>query len=177
MLDFFRNLFGVGAKDNKSRQETTEGEAGLLRKALEHKENELRERNEVIANMKKEYKTLRESSESAAQYAVIQERLRIYQSVSQLLINYPTAQKRVALHPDLKAKDLMGMLKPLDKMMGEMELQAIGEPDEIVPFDPALHIPAQMDAKFEEKMPVTILFRGYRMQDNLLDKAKVQKVE
>ena len=177
MFDFIRNLFGMGARDKKNQQETPENEVGMLRKALGHKEKELRERDEVIATMKMEYKTLRESSESAVQYAVMQERLRIYKSVSQLLINYPTAQKRVALNPDLKAKDLMGMLKPLDKMMGEMELRAIGEPDEIVPFDPALHIPAQMDAEFEEKTPVTIIFQGYQMQDNLLDKAKVQKVE
>ena len=34
-----------------------------------------------------------------------------------------------------------------------------------------------IDAEFEEKTPVTIIFRGYQMQDTLLDKAKVQKVD
>lgn len=177
MFDFIRNLFGMGAKDKNNQQETPENEAGMLRKALGHKENELHERDEVIATMKMEYKTLREAGDALIQNAVEEERVRIYRSVSQLLINYPTAQKRVALNPELKAKDLMGMLKPLEKMMETLELQAIGNPDETVPYNPVVHAAAQAGADYEERTTVVIKLRGYKMKDVLLDKAKVQKVE
>ena len=177
MLDFIRKLFSFGAKEEKNQAASIQAETSLWGKALEHKENELRERDEIIKNMKTEYKTLREAGDALIQNAVEEERVRIYRSVSQLLINYPTAQKRVALNPELKAKDLMGMLKPLEKMMETLELQAIGNPDETVPYNPVVHAAAQAGAEYEESATVVIKLRGYKMKDVLLDKAKVQKVE
>ena len=61
MLDFIRKIFAFGAKEEKNQMASIQAETSLLGKALEHKENELRERDEIIKNMKTEYKILRES--------------------------------------------------------------------------------------------------------------------
>lgn len=90
-----------------------------------------------------------------------------------LLTNYPTAKLMTIVKPDLPAKNLVALFKPLDNLLAHWRFQPIGKPWEQVAYNPQLHQPDYEDLKIGEL--VFIRFIGYRRGDRILYPAKVSR--
>lgn len=95
------------------------------------------------------------------------------ESLYSLLTNYPTAKIMTKVKPDLPAKNLVNLFKPLDHLLSEWGIDSIGKPWEKVPYNPQLHQPDTNNIKEGEM--VYIRFVGYRDGERILYPAKVSK--
>ncbi|NCO73881.1 MAG: hypothetical protein GW856_01240 [Cyanobacteria bacterium] len=94
-----------------------------------------------------------------------------------LLANYPTAKIMVKLKPDLSANHLITLLKPLDKLLTQWNIESIGKPWEKVFFNPEIHYSDEDDIIANDL--VYIRFIGYAQKNalnyHILLKAKVSR--
>lgn len=96
-----------------------------------------------------------------------------FEQLQSLLTNYPTAKIMVKFKPDLPAKSVICLLKPLEELLSAWEITPVGQPWRQVEFDPNLHQPDADDIR--EGDLVYIRFVGYAQQDKVLVKAKVSR--
>ena len=96
-----------------------------------------------------------------------------FEQLQSLLTNYPTAKIMVKFKPDLPAKSVVCLLKPLEELLAGWEITPVGQPWRRVNFDPNLHQPDADDIR--EGDLVYIRFVGYAQQDKVLIKAKVSR--
>jgi molecular chaperone GrpE (heat shock protein) len=150
-----------------------EQENALLRRSVEERESEVAKLAETIERLRNEYAKKSADIGVEVETEAISIKKSVYQSAAPLLINYPRAQKMVEANPELKAKDLMGMLKPLDRLAEALGLERIGEPDEWVSFDETLHQADKDEEEFSDGTRALIKYNGYRMGDVILSKARV----
>jgi molecular chaperone GrpE (heat shock protein) len=94
-----------------------------------------------------------------------------FQQLHPLLISYPTARAIIKNKPDLPAKNLVALFKPLDNLLANWGIETIGKPWEKVPYNPQLHQADSQD--IEEGELVYIRFVGYRQGKRILSPAKV----
>jgi molecular chaperone GrpE (heat shock protein) len=150
-----------------------EQENAILRRSVEERESDLAQLKETIEKLKEEYAKQSAGIGAEMETEAVSIKKSVYQSVAHLLINYPRAQKMVEANPELKAKDLMGMLKPLDRLTEALGLERIGEPDEPALFDETLHQADKDEDEFSGGAEVRIKYNGYRMGGVILSKARV----
>ncbi|MBE9222812.1 hypothetical protein IQ215_08895 [Cyanobacterium stanieri LEGE 03274] len=96
-----------------------------------------------------------------------------FQQLESLLTNYPTAKIMVRFKPDLPAKSVVCLLKPLEELLAGWEITPVGQPWRRVNFNPNLHQPDADDIR--EGDWVYVRFVGYAQQDEVLVKAKVSR--
>jgi molecular chaperone GrpE (heat shock protein) len=96
-----------------------------------------------------------------------------FEQLQSLLTNYPTAQKMAAIKPDLPAKNLTSLFTPLETLLQDWQIEPIGLPWELVPYNSQLHQPDADD--IAENEPVYIRFVGYRQGERILCPAKVSR--
>lgn len=97
----------------------------------------------------------------------------VFAQLQTLLTNYPSARQMVQANPDLPAKNLVALLTPLDTLLQQWQYDAIGQPWQLVSFDPHLHQPD--DPTLQPGEAVYIRFVGYRQGDRILCPAKVSR--
>jgi molecular chaperone GrpE (heat shock protein) len=146
----------------------------FLKKICETKFAVTSKNEDLTEDMKREYFNLKSESENMIKQSNEDLKTDIYRTLSQLIVNYQPAKKKVLEDPDLKAKDIIGIIKPLEKFMEYMNLEKIGEIDQKTYFDEKIHAPVEKDAKYSNGDEVTIKFVGYKMNGKILDKAKVK---
>ncbi len=98
-----------------------------------------------------------------------------FEQLQSLLTNYPTAKMMVKFKPELAAKNVIALLKPLDNLLSYWQINTIGKPWQKVNFNPQLH---QADCdEINEGDLVYIRFVGYSQQttNHVLVKAKVSR--
>ncbi|BAQ64470.1 hypothetical protein [Geminocystis sp. NIES-3709] len=96
-----------------------------------------------------------------------------FESLQTLLANYPTAKIMVKLKPELPAKNVITLLKPLDKVLIQWGIESIGKPWEKVSYNPQIHYSDEENLIPNEM--VYIRFVGYRQQEKILLPAKVSR--
>ena len=96
-----------------------------------------------------------------------------FEQLQALLTNYPTAKMMIKFKPDLPAKNVISLLKPLDNFLSYWQISPIGQPWQKVKFDPQFHQPDSDD--INEGDFVYIRFVGYSRDNNVLAKAKVSR--
>jgi predicted nucleic acid-binding Zn-ribbon protein len=173
MFKFLKNLFNK-QENNMQDYDLLKNEVEVLNRLIKEKDSELDKMERQINDMKAEYKELKDSFSKQDEQVLKDEKIRVYKAISQLLINYPTAKNKVEENPELKAKNLLGMMKPLDKLIEYLNLEAIGNVGEEVNYDERVHLPASSNINIDEASKVKIKFVGYKTDDIILDKAKVE---
>ena len=93
--------------------------------------------------------------------------------LKELLVHYPTAKLMVELKHHLPSKNLIGLLKPLEKLLQTWEVETIGEPWKRVPYNPLIHDCGE--EKINQGDPVYIRWVGYYQGDRVLLPAKVSR--
>ena len=91
-----------------------------------------------------------------------------------LILQLPTIVKAVETNPNLPAKKLLPLLKPLDKLLQHWGVTQIGNVGDIVTFNPQEHeLMDTIDINSQDENLVKIRYVGYRYQAKLLYRAKV----
>jgi molecular chaperone GrpE (heat shock protein) len=119
---------------------------------------------------------LRAEAAGAREQTAYDERRSLFQSLAQMLVQLPSVRKAVQDGADLRARDLLPLLAPLDGALRQMGIEPIGEVGGQAAFDPALHQPAAQGVVLTEGQSVRIKFVGYRMGETLLRRAQVEPV-
>ncbi|NJO85575.1 MAG: helix-turn-helix transcriptional regulator, partial [Synechococcaceae cyanobacterium RM1_1_27] len=96
-----------------------------------------------------------------------------FRTLQLLLTQYPSACKLAQTQPDLPAKNLVALFRPLETLMVDWGIQPIGQVWEAVDFDPVLHQPDQGSMMAGD--PVFIRYVGYRRGEQILCPAKVSR--
>lgn len=170
MFNFIKKLFRINRTDNTLLHK----EIKLLKRIVSNYEDEISDKNKLIEALKAEYKNKSDLISINEKEIILRNRLEIYKSVSQLLINYPKVSSMVIENPELKAKDMLGMLKPLDILILTLNLETIGSASNTTTFDKTIHEPYK-DDNISEGENVSIRFIGYKMNDIILNKARVER--
>ena len=91
-----------------------------------------------------------------------------------LILQLPTIVNAVENNPELPAKKLLPLLKPLDQLLQHWGITVIGKVGEIIPFNPQEHeLIDTMENKNQDSLSVKVRYVGYRYQEKLLYRAKV----
>ncbi len=97
----------------------------------------------------------------------------IFSLLQPLLTSYPTIRQIAQRKPDWPAQNVTALFHCLDALLRHWKYEAIGQPLELVPFQPQLHQPDQADIQPGD--PVYIRFVGYRQGERILCPAKVSR--
>lgn len=96
-----------------------------------------------------------------------------FEQLQTLLTNYPTVRQLITVKPDLPARNLSALFTPLETLLQDWSIEAIGVPWQQVAYDPQLHQADREDLTPGES--VYIRFVGYRQGERILCPAKVSR--
>ena len=95
-----------------------------------------------------------------------------FAQIQTLLTQYPSVRRMVEIQPDLPARNIVALLTSLENLLEFWECKPIGQPWEMVEYDPQLH---QGDADIQSGESVYVRFIGYQKSDRILIPAKVSR--
>lgn len=120
-----------------------------------------------------------ESSGTSDQQSLLQQpstpalhRQATLQALEPLLRQLPTAAFAVQ-HHNLPASHLLKIMQPLESLLADWDVIALGNVGQVVPFDPTWQTPLT-DAEYERDTPVSIRYVGYRVGRRTWLKAQVR---
>ena len=97
-----------------------------------------------------------------------------------LILQLPTIANAVEKNPQLPAKKLLPLLKPLDRLLDHWGIIVIGTIGQVVPFNPQEHELIDTietnGGDNQDNFLVKVRYVGYRYQSKLLYRAKVSYV-
>ncbi len=129
----------------------------------------------ALTSLKQEYQQLQQQLErqrESLQQEFQQASLQILES---WLLQWPTAEAAVEKNPQLPAERLLPLVKPVEKLIQQWGLKAIGFVGEELPYDPQWH--ELMKGTAEAGDTVKVRYVGYKQGDKLLYRAKVSPLE
>lgn len=156
--------------NSSDKLEATQDKYESLSKDFNLKVSDL---NNKILALEKQKSELEKTCDNLPQEIKQELQAEYFEQLQSLLTNYPTAKIMVKFKPDLPAKSVICLLKPLEELLSEWEIIPVGQPWRQVKFDPNLHQPDADDIR--EGDLVYIRFVGYAQQDKVLVKAKVSR--
>ena len=154
---FLFNLYSHKAKNNLKLKEEMETEQFEKR----------------ILDLKKEAQRLKHELEQQSTTLNIDFQDTTFEQLHSLLTSYPTVRAIVKTQPNLPAKNLVALFKPLDNLLANWGIETIGKPWQKASYNPQLHQSDSQD--IEEGESVYIRFIGYRQGDRILSPAKVSR--
>ncbi|NJL00504.1 MAG: hypothetical protein HC910_08005 [Spirulinaceae cyanobacterium SM2_1_0] len=128
----------------------------------------------VEVNWQQEYQHLQQqlATQAASLQAGFQrESLGILET---FLLQWPTAVAAVANNPQVPAKNLLPLVKPIEQLLAAWQLEPIGTVGAETAYDPQVH--ELMQGHADAGTPVRIRYVGYRHGDRLLHRARVSPV-
>jgi molecular chaperone GrpE (heat shock protein)/DNA-binding Xre family transcriptional regulator len=93
------------------------------------------------------------------------------QTLESWLLQWPTAAYAAQQNPTAPAVKLLPLVRPIENLLREWGVEAIGQVGETVAFDPAIHQPIGNVPNSGD--PVQVKYVGYRQGDRLIHRAKV----
>ncbi|MGD1809144.1 helix-turn-helix domain-containing protein [Dapis sp. BLCC M126] len=87
------------------------------------------------------------------------------------LQQWPTVVQKAKQNPRLAAVKILPLLRPVEKLMEQWNVESIGNVGEEVPFDPQLH--QLMDGSVQKGEMVKVRYTGCKQGNKLLFRAKV----
>lgn len=90
------------------------------------------------------------------------------------MLYWPTAAYRAQQNPQLPAIKILSLVKPIEKLLQQWGIEAIGTVGMQVPYDPQQH--QLIEGSIEPGKFVEIRNLGYRQGDRLLHRAKVSPI-
>ena len=128
----------------------------------------------AIADLKREYER------SQVQLAVQRQELwqefqqSSLQVIESWLLQWPTAAQKARENPELAAVKLLPLVRPIEQLMQQWQLEAIASVGAEVSYDPQLHQLLEGYAQPGEK--VKVRYTGYRQAEKLLYRARVSYI-
>jgi molecular chaperone GrpE (heat shock protein) len=139
-------------------------------------EMDLRERDQRIAVMRKEYATLETSSKRAAAGAGQEQLEQLFRKLAAPLASLSTLAALCDAGREVAAADLVSLLRSLEKQLKAAGLEQVGTPGESLCFDVAVH-QRMSGGAVSAGTPVVVRSPGYRCGGKVLFKAMVTSKE
>jgi len=124
--------------------------------------------------LKAEYQRLQQQLDRQRQESRIEFQQETLQQLEALLLQLPTAAYAAQQNPTMPARNLLPLLRPIDRLLQRWGIESIDRVGSEVAYDPHSH--QLMDAnEVETGEPVTVRYIGYRQGDKLLYRARVSR--
>ena len=128
-----------------------------------------------ITDLKREYSRSQLQLEQQRQVLLQEFQQSSLQLLESLLLQFPTAAHKARENPNLPAINIVPLvLKPLERLLQQWEVEAIAPVGAELPYDPQMHQLMEGIAKPGET--VKVRYSGYRQGEKLLYRAKVSPV-
>ncbi|NJN87212.1 MAG: helix-turn-helix domain-containing protein [Leptolyngbyaceae cyanobacterium SL_7_1] len=96
------------------------------------------------------------------------------QALESWLIQFPTAAHAAQANPSVPAVRLLPLMRPVEQLLKEWQVESIAPVGAELPYDPQLH--QLMEGSAQPGDRVRVRYAGYRQGDRLLYRAKVSPV-
>ncbi len=127
-----------------------------------------------VSQLKQEYERLQKQLEEQKAQLLQEFKQSTLQTLESLLLQLPTAAHAAQQNPDIPASRLIPLLKPIDQLLKEWEIESIAPVGTEIPYDPQQH--QLMNDTTEPGALVRVRYTGYVWGDRLLHRAKVSPV-
>jgi transcriptional regulator with XRE-family HTH domain len=124
--------------------------------------------------LRADYQRLQAEMETMAAHLLETFQTQTLNRLESLILQWPTAAHAAQQNPTLPAIRLIPLLKPLDQLLQDWEIEAIATVSDILPYDPTLHQWVGETAPPDIHHPVQVSHIGYRQKGRLLYRAKVR---
>ncbi|MEX0272087.1 nucleotide exchange factor GrpE [Leptolyngbyaceae cyanobacterium UHCC 1019] len=124
-----------------------------------------------IADLQQEYDRLQRQLNQQKEILGQEFQQSSLQVLESLLLQLPTAAYAAQQNPQLSAVKLLPLLRPIDTLLQQWEIEAIAQVGAEIPYDPQQHQLMEGVAATGDR--VRVRYVGYRQGDRLLYRAKV----
>nr|WP_309476535.1 helix-turn-helix domain-containing protein [Scytonema millei] len=124
-----------------------------------------------LKELKREYERLQAELAKQKQELRKEFQLASLQAIESWLLQWPTAAQKAKENPELAAVKLLPLVKPIEQLLQQWDVEAIASVGAEVEYDPQLHQLLSGSAQPGER--VIVRYIGYRQGDKLLYRAKV----
>lgn len=129
--------------------------------------------NAAIATLQQEYQRLQTQLQQQQQLLWQEFQAATLQSLESLLLQWPTAAYAAENNPQAPAVKLLPLLRPIQQLLQEWQIETIGPVGTEVDYDPQCH--QLIGGTAEPGDRVKIRYVGYRQGEKLLYRAKVSQ--
>ncbi|PZU99938.1 MAG: nucleotide exchange factor GrpE [Pseudanabaena sp.] len=129
-----------------------------------------------IAELRQECQYLQQKIERQAQEMRSQFQQETIQQLESLILQLPSAAYAAQNNPQMLAKNILPLLRPLDLLLQKWGIQAIGAVGEEASFDSQKHQLIEGSVAIAQGDRVVVRYVGYTQGDKLLYRARVSAV-
>jgi molecular chaperone GrpE (heat shock protein) len=164
----------IDINDRITRDLTVDSLAKLPEEMVNHQSEQVQNQN---SDLQAEYQLLLDRLERQKQDLRSQLIREAVQQIESLILQLPSAIYAAQQNPQLPAKNILPLLRPLDALLQKWEVIAIGAVGEQIAYDPQEH--ELMDQAMDQEQAIAVGDRvlvryvGYKFGDRLLHRARV----
>lgn len=127
----------------------------------------------TIADLQEEYKHLQQKLETQKQELRSQFERETIQQLESLLLQLPSAAHAAQNNPNMSAKNILPLLRPLDALLQKWGISMIGSVGAEVSYDPQKHQLMEGSNEIEDGDLAIVRYVGYIQGEKLLYRARV----
>ena len=127
----------------------------------------------TIADLQEEYKHLQQKLETQKQELRSQFERETIQQLESLLLQLPSAAHAAQNNPNMPAKNILPLLRPLDALLQKWGISVIGSVGAEVSYDPQKHQLMEGSNEIEDGDLAIVRYVGYMQGEKLLYRARV----
>ena len=127
----------------------------------------------TIADLQEEYKHLQQKLETQKQELRSQFERETIQQLESLLLQLPSAAHAAQNNPNMSAKNILPLLRPLDTLLQKWGISMIGSVGAEVSYDPQKHQLMEGSNEIEDGDLAIVRYVGYMQGEKLLYRARV----
>ena len=127
----------------------------------------------TIADLQEEYKHLQQKLETQKQELRSQFERETIQQLESLLLQLPSAAHAAQNNPNMLAKNILPLLRPLDALLQKWGISMIGSVGAEVSYDPQKHQLIEGSNEIEDGDLAIVRYVGYMQGEKLLYRARV----
>ena len=127
----------------------------------------------TIADLQEEYKHLQQKLETQKQELRSQFERETIQQLASLLLQLPSAAHAAQNNPNMSAKNILPLLRPLNTLLQKWGISMIGSVGAEVSYDPQKHQLMEGSNEIEDGDLAIVRYVGYMQGEKLLYRARV----
>ncbi|TYQ30846.1 helix-turn-helix domain-containing protein [Pseudanabaena sp. UWO310] len=130
----------------------------------------------TIANLRTEYQRLQQKLEHQTQELRSQFERETFYQLESLLLQLPSAAHAAQNNPNMLAKNILPLWRPLEQLLQKWGITTIGFVGAEVAYDPQNHQLMEGSDRIEEGVLAIVRYVGYRKGEKLLYRARVATI-
>ncbi len=133
------------------------------------------ENRDALTACQQEYQKLQQEMLQQQEFLEAEFQKASLETIESWLLQWPTAVAAVHKNPQLPAERLLTLIKPIEELLNQWDVETIASVGEELSYDPQYH--QLLKGTAEPGELVKVRYVGYKQEDKLLYKAKVSPVE